>query len=176
MLLKIFCNKNDIIILHFIVVNWSCKTYVMKFVIFKERFFSNTYFMNEMFEKSNFHEENVQKIVIFKAKFPKNCKFHGKFSFAFFASFYLQRIFFAKFFFVCKESLFGPQCNFNSPAMILGSNSSSSSLSLAVGFFWLLWPPVTQLKTKSGNRPSAALPKAWRTAAPPEIFIKIDFF
>ena len=59
------------------------------------------------------------------------------------------------------------------PAMILGSNcSSSSSFSLAVGFFWLLCPPVTQLKTKSGNRLSAALPKAWSTAAPPEILSK----
>ena len=40
------------------------------------------------------------------AKFPKNGKFQGIFFFAFFASFSLQRIFFAKIFFVCKESLF----------------------------------------------------------------------
>ena len=49
----------------------------MKFVIIKRRFFSDTDLMNEMFEKSNFHEENVQKIMIFKAKFPKNGKFQG---------------------------------------------------------------------------------------------------
>ena len=48
----------------------------------------------------------MQKIMIFKAKFPKNGKFQGIFFFAFFASFSLQRIFFAKIFFVCKESLF----------------------------------------------------------------------
>ena len=52
----------------------------MKFVIFKEIFFSGTHFRNEMFEKSNFHEENVQKIVIFKAKFPQNGEFQGIFS------------------------------------------------------------------------------------------------
>ena len=78
----------------------------MKFVIIKGRLFSDTHFMDEMFEKSYFHEENVQKIMIFKAKFPKNGKFQGIFFFAFFASFSLQRIFFAKIFFVCKESLF----------------------------------------------------------------------
>ena len=81
----------------------------MKFVIIKRRFFSDTDLMNEMFEKSNFHEENVQKIMIFKAKFPKNGKFQGIFFFAFFASFSLQRIFFAKIFFVCKESLLAIQ-------------------------------------------------------------------
>ena len=51
----------------------------------------------------------MQKIVIFKAKFPKNGKFQGIFFFAFFASFSLQRIFFAKIFFVCKESLLAIQ-------------------------------------------------------------------
>ena len=62
-----FNNKNHIIILHFIVVN------------FKE--FIDTHFMNdEMFEKSNFHEENVQIIVIFKAKFPKMVNFKEYFS------------------------------------------------------------------------------------------------
>ena len=65
--------------------------------------------MNAMFEKSNFHEENVQNIVIFKAKFPQNGKFQGILFFVFFASFSLQRIFFAKIFFVCKESLLANQ-------------------------------------------------------------------
>ena len=83
----------------------------MKFVIFNERFFSDTHFMNEMFEKRNFHQENVQKIVIFKAKFPKNVEFQEIFFFAFLASFSLQRIFFANIFFVCKESLLGLQYN-----------------------------------------------------------------
>ena len=78
----------------------------MKFVIIKG---SDTDLMNEMFQKSNFHEENVQKIMIFKAKFPKNGKFQGIFFFVFFASFSLQRIFFAKIFFVCKESLLAIQ-------------------------------------------------------------------
>ena len=40
-------------------------------------------------KKSNFHEENVQKIVIFTEKFPQNCKCQGIF---FFASFSLQKI------------------------------------------------------------------------------------
>ena len=86
-------NKNHNIILHLRVVNLSCNTYAMKFVIFKEIFFSDTQFFNEMFEKSNVHEENVQKIVILIAKCPKNGEFQGIF---FFASFSLQRIFFAQ--------------------------------------------------------------------------------
>ena len=57
-----FTNKNHNIILHLRVVNLSCNTYAMKFVIFKEIFFSDTQFFNEMFEKSNVHEENVQKM------------------------------------------------------------------------------------------------------------------
>ena len=54
-------------------------------MIFKEIFFSDTQFFNEMFEKSNVHEENVQKIVILIAKCPKNGEFQGIFFFAFFA-------------------------------------------------------------------------------------------
>ena len=85
----------------------------MKFVIFKEIFFSDTQFFNEMFEKSNVHEENVQKIVILIAKCPKNGEFQGIFFFAFFASFSLRRIFFAenakKFFFASKS----PKHNFD---------------------------------------------------------------
>ena len=42
-----FTNRNHIIILYFIVVNKSCNTYSIKFVIFKERFFIDTHFMNE---------------------------------------------------------------------------------------------------------------------------------
>ena len=40
----------------------------MKFVIFKEKCFSDTHFINEMFEKSNFHEDYVQKIVMVNFK------------------------------------------------------------------------------------------------------------
>ena len=65
----------------------------MKFVIFIDRFFSDTHFITELFEKSNGHGENVQKMVIFKAKCPKNVEFQGIF---FFASFSFRRIFFAK--------------------------------------------------------------------------------
>ena len=54
----------------------------MKFVIFKERFFSDTHFIKEMLKKNNFHDENVQKIGIFKAKFLKNGEFQGIFFFA----------------------------------------------------------------------------------------------
>ena len=88
----------------------------MKFVIFKEIFFSDTHFMTEMFEESNFHEENVKKIAIFKAKFSKNGEFQGIFFFALFASFSLQRIFFAKIFFVCKDSSFAVQYIYNTHA------------------------------------------------------------
>ena len=70
----------------------------MKFVIFRERFFSDTRFIIELFKKSNGHGENVQKMVIFKAKCPKNVEFQGIFFFAFFASFSLRRIFFAEIF------------------------------------------------------------------------------
>ena len=81
----------------------------MKFVIIKGIFFSDTHFMTEMFEESNFQEENVKKIAIFKAKFSKNGEFQGIFFFALFTSFSLQRIFFANIFFVCKESLLAIQ-------------------------------------------------------------------
>ena len=43
------------------------------------------------------------KIVTFKAKFPKSSNFQG---ILFFASFSLQKNFFAKIFFACKDSLF----------------------------------------------------------------------
>ena len=72
----------------------------MKFVIIKRRFFSDTDLMNEMFEKSNFHEENVQKIMIIKAKFPKNDKFQGIFFFAFFAKNFLCQDF------LCLQRIF----------------------------------------------------------------------
>ena len=98
----------------------------MKFVIFKEVFFSDTQFFNEMFEKSNVHEENVQKIVILIAKCPKNGEFQGIF---FFASFSLRRIFFAenakKFFFASK----GPR--HSSDDQTKGSFSQKNSESLA---------------------------------------------
>ena len=41
----------------------------MKFVIFRETFFSDTHFI---VEKINGHGKNVQKMVIFNAKCPKN--------------------------------------------------------------------------------------------------------
>ena len=49
----------------------------MKFVIFRERCFSDTHFI---IEKSNGHGKNVQKMVIFNAKCPKNDDFQDKLS------------------------------------------------------------------------------------------------
>ena len=64
-------------------------------------------------EKVNLYVK-YSKIVIFEPKCHKNGDFKVKIFFAFFASFSLQRIFFAKIFFVCKESLLGLQYNAHS--------------------------------------------------------------
>lgn len=85
--------------------------------------FANSYYTGQIFAlfilcKENFKifaiaskEENFQKIVIFRAKFPKNGEFQGIFFFAFFASFSLQRIFLAKISLFAKNSLFVNQYN-----------------------------------------------------------------
>ena len=76
-----------------------------------------------MFEKSNVHEENVQKIVILIAKCPKKGEFQEIFFFAFFASFSLRRIFFAenakKFFFASKSPRHSLHCNSSNIAVCI---------------------------------------------------------
>ncbi len=64
-------------------------------------------------KKVIFIQKMCKKIMIFKAKFPKNGKFQGIFFFVFLPSFSLQRIFFAKIFCDCKESLLAIQYNIN---------------------------------------------------------------
>ena len=62
----------------------------------------------------NFKFENF--FIILAIFLQNKCKIRDLlpiFFFAFFASFSLQRIFFAKIFFVCKDSLFAPNYSFN---------------------------------------------------------------